>query len=193
MVLDEDTSQLDDTGREHLLRVQNACTRMGHLIDDLLNLSKVTRCEFNRSPVDLSPIAKTILADLQKAQPDRQVTCRIDDKLVADGDGRLLQIVLENLLGNAWKFTSKRKDAVIEVTSKRQNDEQVFMVRDNGAGFDMANAKNLFGAFQRMHSVEEFPGTGIGLATVQRIIQRHGGRIWAESSPGAGATFCFTL
>jgi two-component system, sensor histidine kinase and response regulator len=193
MVLDEDTSQLDDTGREHLLRVQNACTRMGNLIDDLLNLSKVTRCDFNRNPVDLSPIAKTVLAELQRAHPDRQVSCRIDDKLVANGDGRLLQIVLENLLGNAWKFTGKQKDAVIEVTSKRQDDQQVFMVRDNGAGFDMANAKNLFGAFQRMHSVEEFPGTGIGLATVQRIIQRHGGRIWAESVPGAGATFCFTL
>ncbi len=166
---------------------------MGHLIDDLLNLAKVARCEINRSPVDLSPIGKAILADLQRTQPDRQVSCRIDDKLVADGDGRLLQIVLENLLGNAWKFTSKRKDAVIELTSKRQDDQQVFVVRDNGAGFDMAHAEKLFGAFQRLHSATEFPGTGIGLATVRRIIQLHGGRIWAESEPQAGATFFFTI
>jgi hypothetical protein len=193
MVLDEETTQLDETGKGNLLRVQNACTRMGHLIDDLLNLSKVTRCDLNRSQVDLVPIARTVFADLQRAHPDRKVDCRVDGKLIASGDSRLLQIVLENLLGNAWKFTSKRNDAVIEVTSKRQDDEQVFIVRDNGAGFDQANAKNLFGAFQRMHSAEEFPGTGIGLATVHRIIQRHGGRIWAESAPGAGATFCFTL
>jgi light-regulated signal transduction histidine kinase (bacteriophytochrome) len=184
MVLDEETTQLDETGKGNLLRVQNACTRMGHLIDDLLNLSKVTRCDLNRSQVDLVPIARTVFADLQRAHPDRKVDCRVDGKLIASGDSRLLQIVLENLLGNAWKFTSKRNDAVIEVTSKRQDDEQVF---------DQANAKNLFGAFQRMHSAEEFPGTGIGLATVHRIIQRHGGRIWAESAPGAGATFCFTL
>jgi light-regulated signal transduction histidine kinase (bacteriophytochrome) len=193
MVLDEETTQLDDTGKGNLLRVQSACTRMGHLIDDLLNLSKVTRCDLNRGQVDLVPIARTIFADLQRAHPERKVDCRVDGKLIASGDSRLLQIVLENLLGNAWKFTSKRNDAVIEVTSKRQDDEQVFIVRDNGAGFDQANAKNLFGAFQRMHSAEEFPGTGIGLATVHRIIQRHGGRIWAESAPEAGATFCFTL
>jgi len=193
MVLDEETTQLDETGKGNLLRVQNACTRIGHLIDDLLNLSKVTRCDLNRGQVDLVPIARTIFADLQRAHPERKVDCRVDGKLIASGDSRLLQIVLENLLGNAWKFTSKRNDAVIEVTSKRQDDEQVFIVRDNGAGFDQANAKNLFGAFQRMHSAEEFPGTGIGLATVHRIIQRHGGRIWAESAPEAGATFCFTL
>jgi two-component system, sensor histidine kinase and response regulator len=193
MVLNEDTSQLDDSGREHLVRVQKACTRMGNLIDDLLNLSKVTRCDFNRAPVNLSAIATAVLADLQRTQPDRKLNCRIDDKLVANGDARLLQIVLENLLGNAWKFTGKQKDPVIELTSKRQDDQQVFIVRDNGAGFDMAHANKLFGAFQRLHSAEEFPGTGVGLATVQRIIQRHGGRIWAESAPDAGAKFCFTL
>jgi len=193
MVLDDGSGQLDETGKERLVRVQSACTRMGHLIDDLLNLSKVTRSELNRTEVNLGAVAKSVLTELQKAHADRHVTVRVDDPLTANGDGRLLQIVLENLLGNAWKFTSKKTDAVIEVISKKQDGEQVFVVRDNGAGFDRANAKNLFGAFQRMHSADEFPGTGIGLATVQRIIQRHGGRIWAESTPGEGAAFFFTI
>jgi two-component system, sensor histidine kinase and response regulator len=193
MVLDDGSGQLDETGKERLVRVQSACTRMGHLIDDLLNLSKVTRSELHRAEINLGAIARNVLAELQKAHPDRRVALKVDDSLMASADGRLLQIVLENLLGNAWKFTSKTPDAVIEVTSRKQDGQQVFVVRDNGAGFDQANAKNLFGAFQRMHSADEFPGTGIGLATVQRIIQRHGGRIWAESKPGEGAAFFFTI
>lgn len=193
IILDDGEGQLDGPGREHLLRVQKACTQMGNLIDDLLNLSKVGRCELRRTQVDLAPIARAILAELQRTHMDRRVNWRVDDNLVAECDGRLLQIVLENLLGNAWKFTSKSKDAAIEFTSTLGEDERVFVVRDNGAGFDAAHAAKLFEAFQRMHSAEEFPGTGIGLATVHRIVERHGGRIWAESKPGAGAAFFFTL
>ncbi len=193
IVLDEGSEQLDDAGKELLGRAQGACVRMGQLIDDLLNLSRVTREELNRSDVDLGAMAKSILEDLQRTQPHRIVSWTVSDGLTAEGDARLLRAVLENLLGNAWKFTSKRPDTVIEFTSMRQNDEQVFVVRDNGAGFDMAYADKIFGAFQRLHKAEEFPGTGVGLATVYRIIQRHGGRIWAQSAVGKGATFYFTL
>jgi signal transduction histidine kinase len=193
IVLDEGSEQLDEKGKEMLSRVQNACHRMGQLIDDLLNLSKVSRGELIREDVDLVPIARSILADLQKIQPQRQVNIRIGEKLTANGDPRLLRVALENLLGNAWKFTSKHADASIEFASERREEEQVFFVRDNGAGFDMAHAEKLFGAFQRLHAMEDFPGTGVGLATVQRIINRHGGRIWAQSAPEQGATFYFTL
>jgi signal transduction histidine kinase len=193
IVLDEGSEQLDENGKEMLSRVQNACHRMGQLIDDLLNLSKVSRGELIREDVDLVPIARSILADLQKIQPQRQVNIRIGEKLTANGDPRLLRVALENLLGNAWKFTSKHADASIEFASERREEEQVFFVRDNGAGFDMAHAEKLFGAFQRLHAMEDFPGTGVGLATVQRIINRHGGRIWAQSAPEQGATFYFTL
>jgi two-component system sensor histidine kinase/response regulator len=193
IVLDEASDQLDEAGKELLGRAQGACVRMGQLIDDLLNLSKVARSELTRGDVDLGSMANSILDDLQKSQPDRQVRCTVSGPLTANADPRLARVVLENLLGNSWKFTSKRPDATIEFTSKRQDDEQIFIVRDNGAGFDMAYAEKIFGAFQRLHSNDEFPGTGIGLATVYRIIQRHGGRIWTESAIGAGATFYFTL
>jgi signal transduction histidine kinase len=193
IVLSDEAQQLDDSGKEHLGRVQNACERMGQLIDDLLNLSKVSRTELSRQPVDLTDLANSITQALQKSDPTRQVNIRISPNLTADADSRLIRIALENLLGNAWKFSSKKPDASIEFAAKKQDDEQIFYVRDNGAGFDMTYVNKLFGAFQRLHSNDDFPGTGIGLATVRRIITRHGGRIWAESALNQGATFYFTL
>ncbi|HEY9710051.1 MAG TPA: ATP-binding protein, partial [Oculatellaceae cyanobacterium] len=164
------------------------------LIDDLLQLSRVTRSEMHRTKVDLSALATVIAAELYSTQPERQVEWAIAPGLVADGDARLLRIVLENLLNNAWKFTSSRINSHIELNVIFQEDAKfAYFVRDNGAGFDMAYANKLFGAFQRLHSTTQFPGTGIGLATVQRIIHRHGGRVWAEGAVEQGATFYFTL
>lgn len=193
IVLDDNAQKLDEEGMDNLQRVQHACERMGELIDDLLNLSRVSRTELSRDDVDLGETAKSVAAELQKSQPQRKVKLRIADGLTANGDSRLLRIVLENLIGNAWKFTSKNPEAMVEFGTKRQDDQDIFFVHDNGAGFDMNYAKKLFGAFQRLHAAEEFPGNGIGLATVQRIIHRHGGRIWAEGEVGKGATFNFTL
>jgi light-regulated signal transduction histidine kinase (bacteriophytochrome) len=166
---------------------------MGELIDDLLKLSQVTRAEIRSVTVDLSRIAEKILSDLQQTEPERDVRFRVAPNLIVHGDTRLLQVVLENLLNNAWKYTSRREAAEIEFGSLQESDRLVFFVQDNGAGFDMAYAGKLFGAFQRLHTPREFPGTGIGLATVQRIIHRHGGRIWAEGAVNEGATFFFTL
>ncbi|HEY9833396.1 MAG TPA: ATP-binding protein [Stenomitos sp.] len=167
---------------------------MGELIDDLLKLSRVTRSEMQRTQVDLSALAREIAAELQRTQPERRVEWGIAPRLVAYGDARLLRIVLENLLNNSWKFTSARMQARIEFDSQLQEDATpVYFVKDNGAGFEMAYANKLFGAFQRLHSQAQFPGTGIGLATVQRIIHRHGGRVWAEATLEQGATFYFTL
>jgi two-component system sensor histidine kinase/response regulator len=193
IVLSDDSQQLDEPAKEHLLRVQLACERMGQLIDDLLNLSRVSRSEMAREQIDLGDLAKSVLADLRKNDPKRTVKIRIAGELVASADARLMRIALENLLGNAWKFTSRQSDPTIEFAAERRDDQQVYFVRDNGAGFDMNYAAKLFGAFQRLHSNDDFPGTGIGLATVQRIINRHGGRIWAEAEVGKGATFYFTL
>jgi two-component system sensor histidine kinase/response regulator len=193
MVLEDDAGQLDEQGKDNLLRVQRACIRMGQLIDDLINLSRASRGELHREQVDLGAVARTILADLEAAQPQRKVNLRVADGLVVEGDGRLLRAVLENLFANAWKFTSKRSEACIEFGVKIEHEQRILFVRDNGAGFDMSFVDKLFGAFQRLHSTDEFPGTGIGLATVQRIIHRHGGRIWAEGAVGEGATFYFTL
>jgi light-regulated signal transduction histidine kinase (bacteriophytochrome) len=154
----------------------------------------VTRAELSREQVDLTAIAQTVAADLQRNEPSRRVEFVMADGLIARGDARLLRVMLENLLGNAWKFTAKQPQARIEVGSLSQpNGTAAFFVRDNGAGFDMAYADKLFGAFQRLHRMDEFQGTGIGLATVQRIIHRHGGRVWAEGEAGQGATFYFTL
>jgi light-regulated signal transduction histidine kinase (bacteriophytochrome) len=166
---------------------------MADLIDDLLNLSRVTRAPMNLVAVNLSKLAEAVAAELQQNHPERNVRFKIVPNLKAGGDPRLLQIVLENLLNNAWKYSSKQREAEIEFGSKDENDETIYFVHDNGAGFDMAYAGKLFGAFQRLHANTEFPGTGIGLATVQRIIHRHGGRIWAESAVEEGATFFFTL
>jgi PAS domain S-box-containing protein len=184
---------LDNAGKNYLGRVRAATQRMGALIDDLLNLSRVTRSEMHREKLNLSLLARSVAEELRKAEPDRQVEIQVEEGLVAEGDSRLLRIVLENLLGNAWKFTSKHERARIEFGKLQRNGTRAFFVRDDGAGFDPAYSTRLFGAFQRLHAVTEFPGTGVGLATVQRIIHRHGGRLWAEGEIEKGATFGFTL
>jgi DNA-binding response OmpR family regulator len=184
---------LDQQAGHYLERVRAGTRHMTALIDDMLNLSRVTRANLRKEPVKLSESARRIAATLAERNPARQVAVEIDDDLDALGDGHLLDIVLENLLGNAWKFTSKQPQARISLTRERQGDENVFRVRDNGAGFDMTYAAKLFTPFQRLHRATDFEGTGIGLAIVQRIISRHGGRVWAESELGHGATFSFTL
>ncbi|MGZ4998230.1 MAG: sensor histidine kinase, partial [Methylobacter sp.] len=193
ILLDEYADRLDDTGRDRLRRVRAAAQHMAILIDDLLNLSRITRSELKREDIDLSALASEVMDELRKQEPDRNIRWTVQPGMIVWGDARLLRIVLDNLLGNAWKFTSKRPEAQIEFGMQMQNDESVYFVRDNGAGFDMAYAEKLFGAFQRLHDTNEFPGTGIGLATSQRIIHKHGGRIWAEAEVEKGATFYFTL
>jgi len=163
------------------------------LVDDLLKLSRITRTEFKKELTDLSKLASETLAAMQEIEPDRKVETSVTPDLLTKGAPQLLQIVLNNLLGNAWKFSSQEAQTKIEVGRTVIDGENVFFVRDNGVGFNMAYSDKLFGAFQRLHGVNEFPGTGIGLATVQRIINRHGGRIWAESEVGKGAVFYFTL
>ena len=194
ILLEDYADKLDDAGRQALERVRAATQRMGGLIDDLLKLSRVSRGELRKERVDLSGIARAIVKDYT----GRAVEMTIAPGLVVEGDPQLLRVALENLLGNAWKYTSKRSDARIEFgelqePSERGDRGRVFYVRDNGAGFDMRYADKLFGAFQRLHGANEFEGTGVGLATVQRILRRHGGHIWAEAKVGAGATFYFTV
>jgi PAS domain S-box-containing protein len=192
-LLEDFADKLDEEGKGYLQRVRAASQRMGELIDDLLDLSRVTRREMRREPVDLSALARAVGAQLQKAHPDREVELVVTPGLVAEGDPHLLRIVLENLLGNAWKFTGTRDRARIEFGAVPHDGTIAYYVRDNGVGFDVAYAGKLFGAFQRLHAMVEFPGTGIGLATVQRIIHRHGGRVWAEGEVDKGATVYFTL
>jgi PAS domain S-box-containing protein len=184
---------LDQTGADYLQRVRNASQRMAQLIDDLLGLSRITRREMRRESTDLSLLAQEIVADLRKEQPEREVEVSIAPGIRLQADANLLRIALDNLIRNAWKFTGKQPRARIEVGVERQAGGPVYFVRDNGAGLDMSYAGKLFGAFQRLHSEAEFPGTGIGLATVQRIVRRHGGSIWVEAAPGKGATFFFTI
>jgi light-regulated signal transduction histidine kinase (bacteriophytochrome) len=166
---------------------------MGQLIDDLIGLSRYTRTEMNFVPIQLSQIAREIASDLKVKEPDREVEISIADDLTACGDERLVRVALQNLIGNAWKFTSKTAKPRIEFGSTTNNGKTEYYVGDNGAGFDMAYVTKLFGAFQRLHAMEEFAGTGIGLATVQRIMHRHGGFIRAEGALNKGATFYFTL
>ena len=193
-LLEDYGEQLSDEGRNYLMRIRTAAQRMAQLIDDLLNLSRVTRATLIPEPTNLSATAQHIIRDLQQAEPNRIVEFAITPNLVANSDPRLIRVVLENLINNAWKFTSKREFARIEFgMTDDPNHGQVYYVRDNGAGFDMAYVNKLFGAFQRLHTSSEFPGIGIGLAIVQRIINRHGGRVWAEGAVGDGATFFFTL
>lgn len=193
VLLEEYGARLDATGRDYLHRVRSGAQRMGRVIDDLLRLSRITRSDMHPSRVDLSALAAEVAAELRQHMSVSTARLTIQSGLIADGDPALLRIALENLLGNAFKYSSKTDDPVIEFSSTLQNGRTVYLVRDNGAGFDMAYATKLFGAFQRLHRDEEFPGTGIGLATVRRIISRHGGEIWAESTKGKGATFYFTL
>jgi light-regulated signal transduction histidine kinase (bacteriophytochrome) len=184
---------LDPTARDYLDRSRRASQRMHQLIDDLLKLSRLNRTEIQFTRVDLTGLAEQVAADLVTEYPSHQVEFRAAPGLVVEGDERLLRIVLENLLGNAWKFTGRTANPVIEFGFERHEGQRVFFVRDNGAGFDMTYAAKLFGAFQRLHSTQEFPGTGIGLATVQRIVHRHGGRVWAQGEVRKGATIYFTL
>lgn len=193
-LLEDYQAQLDTTGQDYLRRIRSASQRMGQLIDDLLTLSRVTRSDIHLEPVDLSQLASDICSTLQQDQPARQVEFVIQTGLQAQGDSHLLQVALENLLNNAWKFTSKHPQARIEFGMIPQaNGIPTYFVRDDGAGFDMAYSSKLFGPFQRLHGIHEFPGNGIGLATVQRVVHRHGGRVWAEAGVEQGATFYFTL
>jgi light-regulated signal transduction histidine kinase (bacteriophytochrome) len=193
-LLEDYGDRLDNTGQDFLSRIRTATQRMGNLIDDLLTLSRVTRSSIKMDSVSLSQIARRIATDLQQFQPERQGEFEIEPDLVVYGDAPLLQVVLENLLNNAWKFTSKQPHALIEMGKiPSAVGTPTFFVRDNGAGFDMTYADKLFNPFQRLHGMNEFPGNGIGLATVQRIVHRHGGRVWAEGEIGRGATFYLTL
>jgi len=192
--LDEDYSgKLDDEGRDYLERIRSATQRMAQLIDDLLKLSRVARMEAKRERVDLSAIAEEIAGRLRKNHPERPVRFDIATGLETSGDERLLTVALENLIANAWKFSEKNPEAVIEFGIAHVQGEPAYYVKDNGAGFDMAFADKLFNPFQRLHNAAEFSGTGIGLATVKRIINRHGGRVWIEGAVGKGTTVYFTL
>lgn len=184
---------LDNEGRAYLERIRRGIQRMSQLIDDLLNLARITRVEMAIQPIDLAAISRDVISDLHANGATNPVEWTIPDTLPAQGDPRLMRTALENLLDNARKFSGKRDVARIKIGRIQEGNEMVFFVRDNGAGFDMAYQDKLFQAFQRLHTSAEFSGTGIGLATVMRIIQRHGGRIWAEGKPDAGATFYFTL
>jgi len=192
-LLEDYFEKLEGEGRDYLQRIRRASQHMGQLIDDLLNLSRVTRFEMHHEEVDLSAFVKAIAADLKASQPDQNVEFVIEDGVVVNGDARLLRIMLENLLNNAWKFTGNHPHPVIQFGITQYEEKRTCFVRDNGAGFEMKYANKLFGPFQRLHTQAEFPGTGVGLAIVYRIVQRHGGKVWAEGEAGKGATFYFTL
>ena len=192
-LLEDYSDVLDDTGRDYLQRIRQGAQRMGLLIDDLLSLSRVARADLNRTDVDVTALAESVVRELRQAEPQRNVAVTIAPGMTAFADPGLLRLALQNLIGNAWKFTGKKAEARIEIGARDVDGSPAFYVRDNGAGFDMAYAGKLFTPFQRLHSMNEFAGTGIGLATVQRIVARHGGRVWADAKPDAGATFTFTL
>jgi PAS domain S-box-containing protein len=194
-LMEDCAGRLDEQGRDYLNRIRAASQRMGRLIDDLIGLSRVSRGELQPATVDLSGLAASIVEELKTENPARRVECALAPGVSGRGDERLLRVVLDNLLRNAWKFTSKQPAARIEfgVVAPSNGDGPAYFIRDNGVGFDMAYVDKLFGAFQRLHAAADFPGTGIGLATVKRIIHRHGGRIWVESTVDHGATFYFTL
>lgn len=192
-LMEKHAGQLDERGQHYLGRIRAATRRMGRLIDDLLELARLGRGDLDRVSLDLSILAAGIITELRQANPDRRVEFVVAPALAARADPTLVRVALANLLGNAWKFTGKKAWARIELGVMRHDGEPVFFVRDDGAGFDMAYADKLFSPFQRLHGQKEFEGSGVGLATVQRIIHRHGGHIWAESQVGRGATFLFTL
>jgi len=191
--LESQSERLDQAGRRYLDRVREASQHMSQLIDDVLYLSRVTRADLRDQEVDLSSLATLILSRLQESEPKRKVEIKVRPGVVITGDGQLLRIALENLLENAWKFSARQPESRIEFGVTHASGEPTYFVRDNGAGFDMTYVDRLFGPFQRLHPQGEFPGSGIGLATVQRIVHRHGGRVWAEGLVGQGATFQFTL
>jgi len=192
-LLEDYGGKLDATADDYLRRVRAAAIRMGQLIDDLLGLSRVVRADVRPETIDLTGLARSIVEELRERSPERAVEIRIEENLTTEGDPHLLRIILTNLLSNAWKYTSKRKGAQVEFGLDPNDSGQVFYVRDNGAGFDPTYAHKLFKAFQRLHSPEEFDGTGIGLALVQRIVNKHGGNVWAQGEVGRGATFYFSM
>jgi PAS domain S-box-containing protein len=192
-LLEEYSDKLDDVGRDYLHRVRNATQKMGRIIDDLLKLSRITRSPVNHDLVNLTDLSQSIVNELQSNDSKRKVTIHIEKNLTAVADKDLMYIALENLIGNAWKFTSKKQHAIIKIGKTTNKNKTVFFIRDNGAGFDMKYAKKLFVPFQRLHSDSEFPGIGIGLGIVNRVIHRHGGEIWAKGKKDQGATFYFTL
>jgi light-regulated signal transduction histidine kinase (bacteriophytochrome) len=192
-LLEDYYDKVDETGRDYLKRVRASTQHMGRLIDDLLKLSRLTKTEMRQEPVPLSGIVTKIIDSLKKNEPDRSIECVIEKGITVNRDPYLLEIAMENLLNNAWKFTGKIPKPRIQFGMTQKDRLNVYYIKDNGAGFDMTYSDKLFGAFQRLHSSEEFSGTGIGLVTVQRIIHRHGGRIWAEAEPNKGATFFFTI
>jgi light-regulated signal transduction histidine kinase (bacteriophytochrome) len=193
-ILKEDYGrQLDRIGNDHLDRVLAAAARMNSMIDALLALSQLASRPLSRQPVNLSQLAGFVVEELRRQAPERVVAVQIEAGLQAYGDPTLLRMVLENLLGNAWKYTAKKRDAQISVERALHDGRTAFTVRDNGAGFDMRFADRLFGVFQRLHSASDFAGTGVGLASVRRIVSRHGGEVWAESAVDQGSSFHFTL
>jgi signal transduction histidine kinase len=185
--------QLDRVGNDHLDRVLGAAARMNLMIDALLTLARLSQQPLARQRVNLSQLASYVVDDLKRGAPERSCELTIEPGLAAWGDPTLLRLVLENLLGNAWKYTAKVGTATISLREVPHGNGRAFVVRDNGAGFDMRSAERLFGLFQRLHSASDFPGHGVGLASVRRIVRRHGGEVWAESEPGKGAAFYFTL
>ena len=192
-ILEDYQEILDEKGKDYLVRIRTASQRMSELIDDLLNLSRLTRSEMKFIEVNLSKLVKFHASELLTSDSKRRVSFNIENDVIVKGDPKLLDIAVENLLGNAWKFTSRKSSAIIEFGVKQEVDNLIYFVKDNGAGFNMKYSDKLFGPFQRLHSEPEFRGSGIGLATVQRIITRHGGKIWAKGAAGKGATFFFTL
>jgi signal transduction histidine kinase len=193
-ILKEDYGrQLDRIGNDHLDRVLGAAARMNSMIDALLALSQLTSRPLSRQPVNLSQVASFVVDELRRQSPERNVAVQIEPGMLSQGDPTLLRMVLDNLLGNAWKYTAKKRDAKIWLERGVHNGQPMFTVRDNGAGFDMRFADRLFGVFQRLHSANDFPGTGVGLASVRRIVGRHGGEVWAESAVDRGSSFHFTL
>jgi signal transduction histidine kinase len=193
VLLEEYQDKVDVQGKNYLQRIRLATQRMAQLIDDMLNLSRISRSEMNIQQVNLSNIVQKLTNELCETHPERRVDFIIQKEIIVRGDIQLLSIVVDNLVRNAWKYTSKHQIARIEFGAMHKEKSVVYFVRDDGAGFDMAYSQKLFGTFQRLHSTNEFPGTGIGLATVQRIIHRHGGKIWAEGEVEKGATFYFTI
>jgi PAS domain S-box-containing protein len=192
-ILEDNADQLDEEGKKNFARVRAAAQRMAILIDDLLSLSRLSRGELHREPVSLTRMVRAVAERLRATDTQRDVEIVVEEGMEVDGDAGLLTTVMENLLGNALKFTSQRPKAHIEVGVTTKHGQVVYFVRDDGVGFDMAYAGKLFGAFQRLHGADEFPGTGIGLAIVQRVVRKHGGGVWAEGEVGRGATFFFTL
>jgi signal transduction histidine kinase len=193
-ILKEDYGRmLDRVGNDHLDRVLGAAARMNHMIDAMMTLAKLSQQPLARQPVNLSQLATYVVDDLRRAAPDRAAEVEIEPGMNTQGDPTLLRLVLENLIGNAWKYTGRCKKAHIVFASTMQDGKRTYVIRDNGAGFDMRSADRLFGLFQRLHSANDFPGTGVGLASVKRIILRHGGDVWADAEPGRGAAFHFTL